>query len=135
MMTDTQQQARAPETRRKGCGWARFAGILGLIVALWFLAYAVQDIPENPMAILKVIFMGIMMLGSLFDCVRIGREGMGGLVVLIGGTVFYVYLFIDFTLLKQFGSGDNLASIIGTLLLFLAGFLFYSCGRRREKEK
>jgi hypothetical protein len=133
-MTDS-QPVRALITKYKTCGLARLVGIIGLFIALWFLAYAVQAIPENPKVIQQIIFMGIMMLGSLFDCVRIRHEGLGGLIVLIGGIVFYLYLLIDFILLKQFDPGSHLASFTGTLFLFLAGFLFYSCGRRRNKDK
>jgi len=132
-MTDS-RQVRAPNTRQTDCGLARIVGIIGFFIALWFLVYGVQAIPENPKVIQQVIFIGFMMVGIMFDCIRIGREGLGGLVVLISGIVFYIFLFIDFTLLKQFDSGSHLASFAGTLLLFLAGFLFYSCARRRKKH-
>ena len=129
------RQVPVLEKKHKPCGLARLVGIIGLFIALWFLVYAVLDIPENPKVIQLVIFLGLMMAGSLFDCVRIRREGLGGLVVLVGGIVFYVYLLIDLIVLKQFDSGSHLASFVGTLLLFLAGFLFYSCGRIRKKEE
>jgi hypothetical protein len=96
------------------------------------LGYGVQAIPEDSKVILQVVFIGVMMVGILLDCVRIGREGLGGLVVLISGIVFYIYILIDLTLLKQFDPGSHIASFVGTLLLFLAGFLFYSCARRSK---
>ena len=80
-----------------------------------------------------VIFIGLMMVGGLIDCVRVGREGIGGLIVLLSGIVLYLLLLFDIIVLKQLYSEGQIAALAGTLILFLSGFLFYLCGRRRRK--
>jgi hypothetical protein len=129
------QQGPALKTKRVMCSLARIVGIIGLFLALWVWVYGVQAITENPKVILPVIFIGFMMVGGLIDCVRVGREGIGGMLVMISGIVLYLFLLIDFFILKHLDSGGHLATFGGTLMLFLAGLFFYSCGRRRKKLK
>lgn len=104
-------------------------------MALWLWVYSLEAIPEDPKAIPLVILIGLMMVGGLIDCVRIGREGIGGLIVLLSGIVFYLFLLFDIIVLKQSYSEGQTAALAGTLILFLSGILFYLCGRRRKKLK
>lgn len=92
-------------------------------------------IPENPKAIPLVILVGLMMVGGLIDCVRIGREGIGGLIVLLSGIFFIIFLLFDIIVWKQSYSEGQKVALSGILILFLSRFLFYLCGRRRRKLK
>lgn len=133
-MTDS-QQGRDLKTRKVRCWPARVVGIIGLFLALWLWAYGIQDIPEDPKVIPLVILIGLMMAGGLIDCVRVGREGIGGLITLVSGIVLYLFLLFDAIALKQPYSAGQRGACTLTLVLFLSGFLFHSCGRRRKKLK
>ena len=123
------------KTKIMRCLPARIAGIIGIFLALWLWVYSLQAIPEDPKAILFVILIGLMMIGDLIDCVRIGREGIGGLIVILSGIVLYLFLLFYIVVSKQTYSEGQTAAIAGTLILFLSGVLFYLCGRRRRKLK
>jgi len=129
------QQGNDLKTKKVRCWPARIIGIIGLFMALWLWGYSLGAIPEDPKAIPVVILIGLMMVGGLIDCVRVGREGIGGLIVLLSGIVFYLFLLFDIIVLKQSYSAGQKAALAGTLILFLSGILFYLCGRRRRKLK
>jgi hypothetical protein len=129
------QQGNDLKTKKVRCWPARIVGIIGLFFALWLWSYGLGAIPENPKAIPLVILIGLMIVGGLIDCVRIGREGIGGLIVLLSGIIFYIFLLFDIIVLKQSYSEGQKAALAGILILFLSGFLFYLCGRRRRKLK
>ncbi len=129
------QQSHGLKTKKVSCWPARIFGILGLFLALWLWSYGLEAIPEDPKAIPLVILIGLMMVGGLIDCVRVGREGLGGLIVLLSGIVFYLFLLFEIVVLKQSYSEGQTAALAGTLILFLSGILFYFCGRRRKKLK
>ena len=121
---------------RKGKCWpARIIGIIGIILALWAWGYSVGALQENSRELPGVILIALMIIGGLIDCVRVGREGRGGLSVVISGVIFYIFLLLDWTVLKQFYSPEaQRAALLFTIILFLSGILFYLCGRRRSKE-
>jgi len=129
------QQGNDLKTKKVRCWPARIIGIIGLFMALWLWGYSLGAIPEDPKAIPVVILIGLMMVGGLIDRVRVGREGIGGLIVLLSGIVFYLFLLFDIIVLKQSYSAGQKAALAGTLILFLSGILFYLCGRRRRKLK
>lgn len=123
------------QTKKARCWPARIVGIIGIFFALWLWGYSLEAIPEDPRAIAVFILIGLMMVGGLIDCVRVGREGIGGLIVLFSGIVFYLLLLFDIIVLKQSYAEGQKAALAGTLILFLSGILFYLCGRRRRKLK
>jgi len=129
------QQGNNLKTKKVRCWPARIVGIIGLFLALWLWSYSLGAIPEDPKAIPVFILIGLMMVGGLIDCVRIGREGIGGLIVLLSGIVFYLFLLFDIIVLKQSYAAGQKAALYGILILFLSGILFYLCGRRRRKLK
>ena len=129
------QQGNDLKIKKVSCWPARIVGIIGLFLALWIWGYSLGAIPEDPMAIAVFILVGLMMVGGLIDCVRVGREGIGGLIVLLSGIVFYLFLLFDIIVLKQSYAEGQIAALAGTLILFLSGLLFYLCGRRRRKLK
>jgi len=133
-MTNSQQDNDL-KTKKVRCWPARIVGIIGLFLALWLWGYSLGAIPEDPRAIPVFILIGLMMVGGLIDCVRVGREGIGGLIVLLSGIVFYLFLLFDIIVLKQSYSAGQKAALAGTLILFLSGILFYLCGRRRRELK
>lgn len=124
------------KTRKGRCWPARIAAIIGVILALWTWAYALGALQENPKEMLGVILIGLMIIGGLIDCVRVGRERIGGLIVIISGIVFYIFLVLDRIVLKQFYSAEAQgAALLGTIILFISGVLFYLCSRKRRKPK
>jgi hypothetical protein len=127
------QQSHGQKTKKVTCWPARIIGVIGIFFTLWLWVYSLEAIPEDPMALPLVFLIGLMMIGGLIDCIRIGREGIGGVVVVLSGIVFYLLLLFDFTMLKQSYSEGQIAALAGTLILFLSGILFYLCGRRRKK--
>ena len=127
------QQGNDLKTKKARCWPARIVGIIGIFFALWFWGYGLGAIPEDPKVIPLVILIGLMMVGGLIDCARVGREGIGGLIVLLSGIVLYLFLLFDIIVLKQLYSEGQTAALAFTLILFLSGFLFYLCGRRRRK--
>ncbi len=129
------QQGNDLKTKKVRCWPARIVGIIGLFLALWLWSYSLETIPEDPKAIVVFILIGLMMIGALIDWVRFGHEGIGGLIVLISGIVFYLFLLFDIIVLKQSYSAGQKAALAGTLILFLSGILFSLCGRRRRKLK
>ena len=129
------QQGNDLKTKKVRCWPARIVGIIGIFFALWLWSYGLGSIPEDPKVIPLVILIGLMMVGGLIDCVRVGREGIGGLIVLLSGIVLYLFLLFDIIVLKQLYSEGQTAALAFTLILFLSGFLFYLCGRRRRKLK
>ena len=122
-------------TKKVRCWPARIIGIIGLFLASWLFGYSVIAIPEDPQAIWLSILIGLMMVGVLIDCFRIGREGIGGSITLLSGIVFCLYILYQMIVLAQSYSEGQKAALAGTLILFLAGLLFYLCGRRRRKHK
>jgi hypothetical protein len=134
MMTDF-QQGNDLKTKKVRCWPARIAGIIGLFLALWIWGYTIEAIPEDPLSIQAFILIGLMMVGGLIDCVRVGREGIGGFIVVLSGIVFYLFLLFDIIVLKQSFAEGPVVALYGTLILFLSGILFYLCGRRRKKLK
>ncbi len=129
------QQGNDLKTKKVRCWPARIIGIIGLFMALWLWWYSLEAIPEDPKAIPVFILIGLMMVGGLIDCVRVGREGIGGLIVLLSGIVFYLFVLFAIIVLKQSYAEGQIAALAGTLILFLSGLLFYLCGRRRKKLK
>jgi len=128
-------QTNNRQIKKVRCWPARIVGIIGLFLALWLWGYSLGVIPEDPRAIAVFILIGLMMIGALIDCVRFGHEGIGGLIVLLSGIVFYLLLLFDIIVLKQSYTEGQKAALAGTLILFLSGILFYLCGRRRRKLK
>lgn len=133
-MTNFQQSFRL-QTKKVRCWPARIIGIIGLFLASWLFGYSIMAIPEDPQAIWLSIFIGTMMVGVLIDCIRIGREGLGGSITFFSGTVFCLYILYQMIMLGQSYTEGQTAALAGTLILFLAGILFYVCGRRRRKRK
>ncbi len=129
------QQGNDLKTIKVRCWPARIVGIIGLFMALWLWWYSLEAIPGDPKAIPVFILIGLMMIGALIDWVRFGHEGIGGLIVLLSGIVFYLFILYDIIVLKQSYSAGQKAALAGTLILFLSGILFYLCGRRRRKLK
>ena len=123
-----------PRARRARCWPARTVGIIGLILALWAWGYSVGALQESVKELPGVMLIGMMIVGGFIDCLRVGREGTGGLIVVIAGAVFYLFLLFDALLLKTFSSPEaQRASLLFTVLLFLAGVLFCLCGRKRRR--
>jgi hypothetical protein len=129
------QQGNDLKTKKVRCWPARIVGIIGLFLALWLWSYSLETIPENPKSFVVFILIGLMMIGALIDWVRFGHEGIGGLIVLLSGIVFYLFLLFDIIVLKQSYAAGQKAALYGILILFLSGILFYLCGRRRRKLK
>jgi hypothetical protein len=129
------QQGNDLKAKKVSCWPARIIGIIGLFLALWLWVYSLNAIPEDPLAVAVFILIGLMMVGGLIDCVRFGHEGIGGLIVLLSGIVFYLFILFDIIVLKQSYGEGQIAALAGTLILFLSGILFYLCGRRRRKLK
>ena len=129
------QQGNDLKTKKVRCWPARIVGIIGLFLALWIWGYSLEAIPEDPKAIPVFILIGLMMIGGLIDCVRVGREGIGGLIVLLSGIVFYLFLLFAIIVLKQSYAEGPKVALYCTIILFLSGILFYLCGRRRKKLK
>ncbi len=129
------QQGNDLKTKKVRCWPARIVGIIGLFLALWLWSYSLEATPEDPRAIVVFILVGLMMIGALIDWVRFGHEGIGGLIVLLSGIVFYLFLLFDIIVLKQSYAAGQKAALYGILILFLSGILFYLCGRRRRKLK
>lgn len=129
------QQGNNLKAKKVRCWPARIVGIIGLFLAFWLWSYSIETIPENPRAIVVFILVGLMMIGAVIDWVRFGHEGIGGLIVLLSGIVFYLFLLFDIIVLKQSYSAGQKAALYGILILFLSGILFYLCGRRRRKLK
>jgi hypothetical protein len=124
------------KTRKGRCWSGRIAGIIGVLLALWTWGYALVALQKDPKEMPAVILIGLMIIGGLIDCVRIGREGMGGVIVVLSGIIFYIFLILDKFVLRQFYSTEaQIAAFLGTIILFLSGFLFYWCGRKRRKLK
>ena len=123
------------KTSKGKCWPARIIGIIGMILGLWAWGYSVGALQENSRELPGVILIGLMIIGGLIDCIRVGREGIGGLIVVGSGIVFYMFLFLDWVVLKRSYSPEaQRAALIFTIILFLSGILFYLCGRRRGKE-
>jgi len=133
-MTNSQQDNDL-KTKKVRCWPARIVGIIGLFLALWVWSYSLETIPEDPKSFVVFILIGLMMIGALIDWVRFGHEGIGGLIVLLSGIVFYLFLLFDIIVLKQSYAAGQKAALYGILILFLSGILFYLCGRRRRKLK
>lgn len=133
-MTNSQQDNDL-KTKKVRCWPARIVGIIGLFLALWVWSYSLETIPEEPKSFVVFILIGLMMIGALIDWVRFGHEGIGGLIVLLSGIVFYLFLLFDIIVLKQSYAAGQKAALYGILILFLSGILFYLCGRRRRKLK
>ena len=129
------QQGNNLKTKKVRCWPARIVGIIGLFLALWVWSYSLETIPEDPKSFVVFILIGLMMIGALIDWVRFGHEGIGGLIVLLSGIVFYLFLLFDIIVLKQSYAAGQKAALYGILILFLSGILFYLCGRRRRKLK
>jgi hypothetical protein len=128
-------QGNNRKTKRLNCWLARIFGIIGIFLALLLWSYSLEAIHEDPNAIPIVILLGVMMVGGILDCVLIGREGIGGMIILLSGIVFYLYILFDVIVLGHPKSEGQIVAIACTLLLFLAGFLFYVCGRKRREFK
>ncbi len=133
-MRDSRQNDNL-KAKIKQCWHARIFGILGLFVTVWLWTYSIEAFLKDPKAIPIVILIGLMIIGWILDCVRFGREGLGGLIVILSGMVFYLFLLFDIIILKQSYSQGQTAALAGTLILFLSGILFYLCGRRRNNLK
>ena len=102
---------RGTKKKRVRCHHARLLGILGIIIAFWILGYVSMEISAQPFRAIPVLVLwGLMGLGVLFDTFRLGKEGRGGLVVIVAGVEFF-----------------------SSLPLFGAGLLFYLCGKKRKK--
>jgi len=129
------QQGNDLKTKKVRCWPARIVGIIGLFLALWVWSFSLETIPEDPKSLVVFILIGLMMIGALIDWVRFGHEGIGGLIVLLSGIVFYLFLLFDIIVLKQSYAAGQKAALYGILILFLSGILFYLCGRRRRKLK
>ena len=129
------QESFFPKSKKVRCWPARIIGIIGLFLASWLFGYSVVAIPKDPHALWLVVPIGLMMVGVLIDCVRIGREGLGGSMALLSGIVFCLYILYQMIVLGQSYAEGQIVAIAGTLILFLAGILFYLCGRRRRKLK
>jgi hypothetical protein len=130
MMTDSQQD-HVLNVKSVKCWPARIVGIIGLCSILWFGAYAVQDIPTDPEMIPLVILWGLMLIGGLVDIILVGREGIGGMLILAAGIASYLYILLWPIL--GWESNWILPAFIGSAALFISGLLFYLCGRRRKK--
>jgi hypothetical protein len=127
------QQTNENLTKKVRCWPARLVGIIGLFFILWVGGYAVESIPKEPKVIPLVILWSIMLIGGCIDFIRVGREGKGGLVMLVGGIVSYLYLLM--WLMLGWETEGSEAAIAGSLPLFGSGLLFYLCGKRRRKLK
>jgi len=131
-MTGTQQN-HGPSTKKVKCWPARIVGVIGLILILWFGAYAVQAIPKDPKMIPLTILWSLMLIGGCVDIILVGREGKGGLLILAAGIASY--LFILLWLLLGWEREGLVPAIMGSIPLLISGLLFYLCGRRRKKLK
>jgi hypothetical protein len=117
--------------KRVHCHYARIIGILGILIALFCLGYVAQEIPTQPQRALPVVILwGIMMLGVLLDSIRVGREGFGGLLVIIAGGAYYLFLILTPILGWEWEKGGELVELFASLPMFAAGLLFYLCGKR-----
>jgi len=113
------------------CWSARIVGVLGLISILWFGAYAVQDFTTDPHMIPLVILWGFMLIGGCVDMVLVGREGKGGLLITVVGIAAYLYIIAWLPLGWTFEW--IVPAIMGTTPLWVAGLMFYSCGKRKKR--
>ncbi len=108
-------------------------GVIGLFIILWFGGYAVQDIPTDPEMIPLVILWSFMFIGGLVDIILVGREGIGGMLILAAGIASYVYILLWPIL--GWESSWILPAFLGSAALFISGLLFCQCGRRRKEHK
>ncbi len=114
---------------RGHCQHARLLGVIGILILLWVLGYVIGEIPEEPrLAIPAAVFWIVMIAGALYDIIRIGKEGPGGLIVTIAGVVFYLFLLLKFVLGWKWERGGEAVELIAALPLFVAGLLFFLCG-------
>ena len=127
------QQDNNLNTKKVKCWPARIIGVIGLLLILWFGAYAVQDIPTNPKMIPLSILWGLMLIGGCVDIILVGREGKGGMLILVAGIASYLYILLF--LIMGWESEWIVPAIIGSAALFISGILFYLCGKRRKKLK
>ena len=125
------QQDQGIGTKKVRCWPARIVGIIGLIVILWFGAYAVQAIPTDPKMIPLTILWSLMLIGGCVGITLVGREGKGGLLILAAGIASY--LFILLWLLLGWEREGLVPAIMGSSPLWISGLMFYLCGRRRKK--
>ena len=130
-MIMSSQQEKNSATKKVGCWPARIVGIIGLISILWFGAYAVQDFTTDPHMIPLVILWGLMLIGGCVDMVLVGWEGKGGLLITVVGIAAYLYIIAWL----PFGWTFEwiIPAIMGTTPLWVAGLMFYSCGKRRKR--
>jgi len=127
------QQGNDSKTKKVRCWPARIVGIIGLFFILMVYGNSVQEFPKEPLMIPLVIFWSVMIIGGVFDCIRVGREGMGGLIILLSGIASYLYLLLGL-IIGWWGEGGK-PMLILSLPLFGSGILFYMCGRRRRNLK
>jgi len=128
------EQQTKGKTKRVRCHHARLLGLLGIFIAFWVLGYVSLEISAQPLRAIPVLVLwGLMGLGVLFDTVRINKEGWGGLVVIIAGVVYYLFLILTLIMGWNWEKGGEFVEFFSSLPLFGAGILFYLCGKRRKK--
>jgi hypothetical protein len=111
------------------------AGILGLLISIFPLMYAIGAIPEERMGIIPlIVFWIVMMIGVIIDMLRKGRKGAGGLVAVVGGSFFFLFLLVHFLWLTGAKGGDFVAFVSG-FPLFGSGILFVICGKKQKKSE
>jgi len=114
------------------CGAAMAAGILGFLISLFPLGYAILAIPKERMGIIPLIVFWIgMMFGVIIDMIRRGK-GTGGLITVVCGSCFVLFLLVHLLALKGAKGGEFVAFVSG-LPLFVSGILYVICGKKRKR--
>ncbi len=131
---ESTQPINAQKTKRVRCHSARFLGLLGIFMAFWVLGYVYLEISAQPIRAIPVLVLwGLMVLGILFDTVRINKEGLGGLIVVAAGVAYYLFFVLTLIMGWTWEKGGEPVELFCSLPLFVAGLLFYLCGKRRKK--
>jgi hypothetical protein len=117
------------------CGAAVATGILGLLISIFPLAYAIEAISRERMGIIPlIVFWIVMMIGVIIDMLRKGRKGAGGLIAVVGGLCFFLFLLVHLLWLNGAKGGEFVASVSG-FPLFGSGILFMVCGKKQKKSE
>jgi len=116
------------------CHFARFLGILGILFALFAWGYIYLEISTQPLRAIPVtVLWGLMILGVLLDTVLIKKEGFGGLIVVVAGIAYYLFFILAFFMGWTWEKGGEFVELFASLPLFVAGLIFYLCGKKRKK--